>query len=83
MTAPTTIKVPVDVRDERARVAREDFDGATLAQAVRSLLEEHTKQTILEAYEQLRARPDDWASYVGELEDWAELGAEMVRRGGQ
>lgn len=46
------------------------------------MLEEHTEQHILEAYEQLRARPDDWASYVGELEEWADLGAETVRQSG-
>lgn len=47
-----------------------------------SVWEEHTKRQILEAYERLRARPGDWASYVGELEEWADLGAETVRQGG-
>lgn len=79
----TTIKLPGDLRDELARVARDDFGDSTLAQTVRALLEEHTKRRILEAYEQLRARPDDWASYVGELREWAELGAETVRRSGE
>jgi hypothetical protein len=82
MTA-TTVKVPGELRDELTRVAREDFGGATLAQALRALLEEHTKRRILEAYERLRAEPDEWASYVGELEEWAELGAETVRRSGE
>lgn len=82
MTA-TTIKIPADIRDELSRVAKEDFRGATLAQTVRALLEEHTKRRILEAYEQLRARPGEWASYVGELEEWAEVGAETVRRSGE
>lgn len=79
----TTVKVTVDLRDELSRVARNDFGGATLAQALRALLEEHTKRRILEAYERLQTRPDEWASYTGELEEWAELGAETVRRSGR
>jgi hypothetical protein len=78
----TTIKVPGEIRDELARVARDDFHGATLAQTLHELLEEHTQRRILEEYEQLRAQPDEWASYVGELEEWAELGAETIRRSG-
>lgn len=83
MTTLTTIKVPGELRDELARVARDDLGGSTLAQALSALLEEHTKRRILEAYERLRARPDDWSSYVGELEEWADLGAETVRRSGE
>lgn len=79
----TTIKVPSDLRDELARVAHEDFDGATVAQALRALLEEHTRRRILAGYERLRGQPEEWASYVGELEEWAELGAETVRRSGE
>lgn len=82
MTA-TTVKVPGDVRDALARVARDDFGGVTLGRALRALIEEHTKRRILEAYERLRARPEEWASYTGELEEWAELGAETVRRSGE
>lgn len=74
------MKVPSDLRDELARVAQDDFGGATLAQALRALLEEHTKRRILEAYGRLRAQPEEWASYVGELDEWAELSAETARR---
>jgi hypothetical protein len=81
--AATTIKVPGEVRDELARVAREDFDGATLAQTLSALLEEHTRRRILEEYEQLRAQPDEWASYLGELDEWAEVGADTLRRSGE
>lgn len=80
MTTLTTIKLPRELRDE---LARDDFGGSTLAQTLKALLEEHTKRRTLEAYERLRVRPDDWAPYVGELEEWADLGAETVRRNGE
>lgn len=45
-----------------------------------SAREEPTQRRILEAYDRLRARPDDWALYLVELQEWAEFGAETVRQ---
>lgn len=47
-----------------------------------SAREEPSQRRILEAYDRLRARPDDWASYLVELEEWADLGAEAIRQSG-
>lgn len=66
-----------DLPSEPFRVASENSDDAKTAQNLRD------RHHILAAYERLRARPDDWASYVGELAEWAEVGAESVRRSGE
>ncbi|MFB9723563.1 hypothetical protein [Planobispora longispora] len=58
----TTIKISTDLRDRLAGVAAE-YGGATLADTLRRLIDEHEEQAVLAAYDQLRADPAEWASY--------------------
>jgi hypothetical protein len=41
------------------------------------------KADVLAAYDRLRQDPEAWADYLAEVEEWAELGAETVRRSGE
>ncbi|MFF5211525.1 hypothetical protein [Streptosporangium sp. NPDC000396] len=61
----TTVKVTTDLRDRLAGTA-DEYGGATLADTVRRLVDEHEERTALAAYERLRADLAEWASYVDE-----------------
>ena len=54
------------VRDELAEIAERDFHGAPLGEAVRRLVKEHKINRIVERYEELRADPEEWATYRAE-----------------
>jgi hypothetical protein len=62
----TTMQIDSGVRDELARVAEEDLGGVSLGEAVRQLVVEHHVAHINRRYEELRADPDEWASYAAE-----------------
>jgi hypothetical protein len=76
----TTMKVQTDVRDRLARVAAEDFPGATLSDALSHVLAEHeqarTRHEIADAYARLRDDPQQWASYVTEADEWDVVSAD-------
>ena len=54
------------LRDDLVQVARTDYHGVPLAEAVRRLLREHQINRIVARYEELRADPVEWASYQDE-----------------
>lgn len=58
------------LRDELAKIAERDFDGVPLGEAVRRLVKEHQLNRIMRRYEELRADPEEWASYQAELAEW-------------
>ena len=64
--ATTTMQLDSELRDELAEVARTDFRGVPLAEALRRLLREHRINRIMARYEELRADPAEWASYQAE-----------------
>jgi hypothetical protein len=64
--AATTMQLDSDLRDELAEVARTDYHGVPLAEALRHLLREHRISGIMARYEELRADPAEWASYRAE-----------------
>ena len=72
--AVTTIKLQSEIRDRLARVAAEDYAGATLSDAVARLLAEHEEarlnQEMITGYDRLRENPEQWASYQAELDEW-------------
>lgn len=55
------------LRDELAEIAKKDYEGVTLAEALRRLVKEHKINRIMTQYEKLRADPEEWASYQAEL----------------
>jgi hypothetical protein len=64
--AMTSMQIDSKIRDELAAVASSDFEGASLGETVRRLLREHKIRRVMERYAQLRADPDEWASYQAE-----------------
>jgi hypothetical protein len=54
------------LRDELAEIAERDFHGVPLGEAVRRLVTEHKINRIMQRYEELRADPEEWASYSAE-----------------
>ncbi|MFE3112648.1 hypothetical protein [Kitasatospora indigofera] len=66
----TTIKVQSAVRDDLARLAADDLGGVTLGAALEHLLIEYRKARVLAAFARLRADPEAWGSYQGELDVW-------------
>jgi phage protein D len=66
--AMTTMQIDGKVRDQLAAVAEADFDGAPLGEAVRRLIKEYKFSRIMRRYEELRADPEEWASYQAEAQ---------------
>jgi hypothetical protein len=64
--AMTSMQIDSTVRDELAAVAENDFHGVPLGDAVRRLVKEHKINQIVQRYEELRADPEEWASYQAE-----------------
>lgn len=64
--ATTSMQLDSGVRDELAEIAERDFQGVTLGEAVRRLVKEHKINRIMHRYEELRADPEEWASYTAE-----------------
>jgi hypothetical protein len=62
----TSMQIDSKVRDELAKVAESDFEGVPLGEAVRRLIMEHHFTMINQRYEELRADPQEWASYTAE-----------------
>ncbi len=62
----TSMQIDSKVRDELASVAESDFHGASLGEAVKRLVKEHKINRIMQRYEELRADPQEWASYQAE-----------------
>lgn len=54
------------LRDELAEIAEHDFGGVRLGDAVKQLVKEHKINRIMRRYDELRADPDEWASYQAE-----------------
>jgi hypothetical protein len=76
----TTVKMPAELRDELARVARTDYAGVTLAEAVQRLLGEHEearlRREIAAGYSRLQQDPAQWAGYLAELDEWDAVTAD-------
>lgn len=67
MYMPTTsMQLDSALRDELATIAERDFHGVALGEAVRRLVKEHQINRIMQRYEELRADPEEWASYQAE-----------------
>ncbi|HEU0128585.1 MAG TPA: hypothetical protein VFQ48_08280 [Pseudonocardiaceae bacterium] len=66
--ATTTMQLDTALRDQLAHIAQRDFSGATLGEALQRLVVEHRINQIMFRYEQLRADPDEWASYRAETQ---------------
>ena len=62
----TSMQIDSAVRDELAAVAESDFDGVSLGDTVRRLVKEHKINRVMRRYEELRADPQEWASYQAE-----------------
>lgn len=54
------------LRDELMEIAERDFQGAPLGEAVKRLVKEHKINRIVQRYEELRADPEEWATYQAE-----------------
>ena len=64
--AMTSMQIDSVVRDELSAIAESDFHGAPLGEAVKRLVKEHKISRIMQRYEELRADPQEWASYQAE-----------------
>jgi hypothetical protein len=62
----TSMQLDSEVRDELMKIAEQDFHGVPLGEAVRRLIKEHKINQIMHRYEELRADPQEWASYQAE-----------------
>lgn len=64
--ATTTMQLEVGLRDELAEIAKNDFSGVPLAEALRRLIKEHRINRIMARYAELRDDADEWATYRAE-----------------
>lgn len=64
--AMTTMQIDSKVRDQLAAVAEANLGGVSLGEAVRQLIKEYKFARIMQRYEELRADPEEWASYQAE-----------------
>jgi hypothetical protein len=72
MTEMTTIKVSVQTRDRLKRLADDDHLtlDAELSQTLEKAEEARFWEGVQEDYARLRADPQEWANYAGELAEW-------------
>jgi hypothetical protein len=64
--ATTTMQLDGGLRDELAEIARHDFAGVPLAEALRRLIREHQVSKIMKRYAELQSDGHEWASYRAE-----------------
>lgn len=64
--ATTTMQLDTALRDELAEIAKTDFAGVPLADALRRLIREHRINRIVSRYAEIQADPAEWAGYRGE-----------------
>jgi len=64
--AITTMQLDGGLRDELAEIARHDFAGVPLAEALRRLIKEHRVNKIMKRYAELRSDSQEWGSYRAE-----------------
>lgn len=62
------MQLDTGLRDELAEIARHDFAGVPLAEALRRLVKEHRINRIMARYAELRSDPPEWASYRAEAQ---------------
>jgi hypothetical protein len=65
--ALTTIEISSKARAELAKIAEEDFRGASHDKTIWELIMEHHFAMINARYDELRADPVEWADYQAEL----------------
>jgi hypothetical protein len=70
----TTMRISKRNRDELARLAATEYRGATLDEALRSLLFEHETRA---AFERLAAEPQALKEYQDEARELAEVDVEV------
>jgi hypothetical protein len=63
----TSIRVDISTRDRLARIADEEFHGASLGEALGLLVDEHEMHLAHAAYARLRSDPAAWGEYQAEL----------------
>ena len=76
----TTIKIETRLRDRIALVAREHYEGATLAETLNRLVDEHLEQRVMEQYAKLQEDPEAWADYLSETGEWERAAAADAAR---
>ena len=64
--APTTMQLDGGLWDELAEIAKHDFAGVPLAEALRRLIREHQINKIMKRYAELESDQEEWASYRAE-----------------
>lgn len=60
------MQLDAGLRDELAQIAKNDFSGVPLAEALRRLVREHQIKNIMARYAELESDPDEWATYRAE-----------------
>lgn len=76
----TTIKIDTALRDRIAMVAREDYEGATLAATLERLIDEHLEKQVMDQYAKLQEDPEAWADYLTETRGWDRAAAADAAR---
>jgi hypothetical protein len=79
--AMTTIKITTALRDRLSRVAAA-YGGATLAETLQRLVDEHETLAVLAAYERLRGDEQEWASYREEAQLTDNAAGDWLRQDG-
>src|SRR5215831_15495020 len=57
-------------QDRLARIADDEFHGASLGQTLQRLIDEHEMQAAHAAYARLRSDPAAWDEYRNEIAGW-------------
>lgn len=81
MTTTTTMQLDSSLRDELAEIAKHDFAGVPLAEALRRLVREHRVNRIMARYAELQSDPQEWAGYRGESRLTDNAAADGLPRG--
>ena len=75
--AMTMMGLNVGLRDRLAHLVRDHYNGATLAEALERLIEEHEINDAVEAVDRTRREhPEEWEDYRAEAAEWEEATAD-------
>lgn len=80
--ATTTMQLDGSLRDELAEIARRDFAGVPLAEALRRLIREHQINKIMTRYAELQSDPREWVSYRAEASSTDDAAGDGLPPGG-
>lgn len=70
------LRVSKEIRERVLQLAQQEFEGASVDETIRRLLDEHWEAAAVAAVEYTREHePHEWEAYLAEARGWAAVAA--------